>query len=161
MIKVNINGNDGLVSMSICGDLNTISAEITMVVRAVYKSIKENQGKLVADRFKENVKTTIESDFVFMEQNERDSYIKSVKDKIKNDIDIDDDVLQKVIDSMEKIDNGTASKDDKKEFAKIIMESIRKALRKKEDSEIVDKDIEDIVSKLYKSETDSDTGGVE
>ena len=139
MIKVNINGNDGSVSMSICGDLNTISAEITMVVGLVYKSIKENQGKLVADRFRKNVKTTIESDFVFM----------------------DDDVLQKAIDSMKKIDNGTASKDDKEEFAKTIMEFIRKALRKKEDSEIVDKDIEDIVSKLYNSETDNDTGGVE
>lgn len=161
MIKVNINGNDGSVSMSICGALNTISAETTMIVGLVYKSIKENQGKLVADRFKKNVKTTIESDFVFMEQNERDSYIKSVKDKIKNDIDIDDDVLQKAIDSMKKIDNGTASKDDKEEFAKTIMESIRKALRKKEDSETVDKDIEDIVSKLYKPETDNDTGGVE
>ena len=156
MIKVNINGNDGLVSMSICGDLNTISAETTMIVGIVYKSIKENQGKLIADIFKENVKTTIASDFVFMEQNERDSHIKSVKDKIKNDLDIDDDVLQKVVDSMEKIDNGTANKDNKEEFAKTIMESIRKALRKKEDSEIVDKDIEDIVSKLYKTGDDAE-----
>lgn len=161
MIKVKIDGNNGLVSLSVCGDLKSISVETIMIVELVYRSIKENQGKVAADIFKENVKTTIDSDFCFMDKKERNSYIKSVKDKIKNDLDIDDDLLQKVVDSIKSINNGTASKDDKKEFAKTIMEFIQKALRKKEDSETVDKDIEDIISKPYKPETDNDTGGVE
>ena len=81
MIKVNINGNDGSVSMSICGDLNTISAEITMIVGLVYKSIKENQGKLVADRFKENVKTTIESDTA--SKDDKEEFAKTIMESIR------------------------------------------------------------------------------
>lgn len=82
MIEIKI--NDGsLEKMSLAGDVASISADVTCIIRSVYEAIKEHD-KSCADAYKRNVTIGVEKGFAF--DADVDEGTEMLREKMKDSI---------------------------------------------------------------------------
>ena len=79
MLKVELNGKEGIVEVEACGSLPELMSDITTVLNIMYDGIKEEQKK----DFKECVKTIAEKELYAKTDEEMDKLVKEQKDKVK------------------------------------------------------------------------------
>jgi predicted RNA-binding protein Jag len=82
MLKVELNGNEGIVKVEACGSLPELMADVTTMLNVMYDGIKEEQKK----DFKECVKRLAEEELYAKSKEEMDKLANEQKNKVKEKI---------------------------------------------------------------------------
>lgn len=164
MIKISVDEKKGLISIAMNENIDGISSEVAIALSKIYESLKENQGSIIADRFKINMKTIFASGIIFMDDEERAQKLKDIKSGIKDRFNMDDTDLDNILNSFREFSESEQKncEDKKSTFEKALEDFIKKIAEKasenNSDEEDIDENVEKLISGLYNPNNNEDNG---
>ena len=79
MLKVNVNGKEGIIEVEGNGPLCELMADVTSVLRCMYEGVNENQK----EEFKDTLKHLVDNEIYLKTEEEMDELTKKQQEEIK------------------------------------------------------------------------------